>query len=142
VLSFPNGGRLEVHEDLKPAELVANYETGKRLAEHGHKVRLLPVGTTPGRKYPDAMVDGEVWEFKKPQAPTKNAVDAAIRGGKHQANKIVLDIPCGMDSRTLKRGIKGRLSQPSCSVVEVIILFDDMLIRRTKEQILRGDFGF
>ncbi len=114
---------------------IASYFTNK----YEHKIKLLAVSNK--EKTADAFNEtlGIKQEYKRPTRATKNAIDKAIKDGKKQADHIVLDIVLDFDDETLKRGIKGRVSQAeTVKTITVIRKGNDKTY--TRNEILSADF--
>lgn len=81
-VKIPQGLQVDPHE----------LATAETLARHGHRVEFRPLSTVPGVKNPDAIMDGEVWEFKSPRGGGKNTVNHQFARARQQGNRLVLDL--------------------------------------------------
>jgi len=73
---------------VRPHEM----ETAERLRALGFAVEFLPVSDEPGRRNPDILLNGEIWEMKSPQGNSeKNTIDTQLRDAGHQSAHLVLD---------------------------------------------------
>ncbi|MEL4505819.1 hypothetical protein AAEX63_13330 [Luteococcus sp. H138] len=67
--------------------------TAHRVASHGADVEMLLPSRAKGVKNPDALVNGEVWEFKAPKrASAKNTISYHFRRGGKQCDQLVIDL--------------------------------------------------
>ncbi|MEL4356837.1 MULTISPECIES: CdiA C-terminal domain-containing protein [unclassified Luteococcus] len=67
--------------------------TAHRLALHGADVEMLLPSRVKGVRNPDALVNGEVWEFKAPKgASPKNTISDQFRRGGKQCDHLVIDL--------------------------------------------------
>lgn len=145
-------GYLDIHTfaDQTPT----NKTIGERLADTGHKVRLLPDiqptekelrklllpdGIKPN-KNPDAMIGGRIFEFKTLESNTYNAVSQELRKAGNQADYILLNIDGSMDDTVLNRAIRGRVKNKS-NIQEVWVMKDGYIRKYDREHILGDQFG-
>jgi hypothetical protein len=93
VYEVENGGLVDLHEGHGKHEEPANLSLARYLANLGYKIRLLPILFGPHVRSPDALIDEEVWEFKRPQILSENSIKQNLRRGKKQADgRILLDL--------------------------------------------------
>lgn len=79
---IPNGVSLEKHEN----DIVVF------LTEMGLDVELVPRCYKKGEKTPDAIIDGEIWEFKSPRGKGRWLIDNTIQKALRQAPNVVIDL--------------------------------------------------
>lgn len=79
---IPNGVHLEKHE----------YDTIVFLTEMGMDIELIPPSNIPGRKTPDFIMNGLVWEMKSPKGKTRSTIEHAFQTAMKQSNNILFDI--------------------------------------------------
>lgn len=145
-------GYLDIHTlaDRTPA----NRTIGEKLANTGHKVRLLPDiqptdkelrellmpdGIKPN-KNPDAVIGDRIFEFKTLDNNTYNAVSQELRKAGDQADYILLNIKGTMDDTVLNRAIRGRIKNKS-NIREVWVMKDGYIRKYDREYILGDKFG-
>jgi hypothetical protein len=85
-------GRLADVGGLVPAAKPHAHEldTAQRLRNRGHVVEFLP--RSDKARSPDALVDGEPWEFKAPIGSSRGTIVQALRSARAQSSKIVLEL--------------------------------------------------
>lgn len=134
-----SGGYVDVHQDHNGAEKLLNTQTAIVLAKQGYQVLLLPIVDEPNLKNPDAflVVEKRLVEFKHNQTPTKSAIDNEVRDAQKQAETILLHILSEIKPGDFLNGLKDRLRR-SVRVKFVWIIWKDVLIESTREEILRG----
>ncbi len=136
-----SGGYLVIHPEHGQNEWEENKRIGRILAERGDSVVLLP--NMEERPSPDALRNGEEWEFKTIQAfNLKNAVQNALRKGKTQASNILCFINMRYTIENITLGIHNavKFDRESC-INNIAILFQDgQLIEMTREEVARKVF--
>ncbi len=60
------------------------------LATVGHTVEFLRPANREGDYTPDALIDGEKWEFKAPKGAKIDAIERNLKRGSRQSERIVL----------------------------------------------------
>lgn len=72
--------------------------TAERLAAHGFEVEFLPVDRHEGAKNPDALLNGEAWEFKSPTGTSeRNTISGQFASARGQSPRLVIDLArCGL----------------------------------------------
>ncbi|MFC6224693.1 hypothetical protein ACFP2F_15705 [Hymenobacter artigasi] len=103
-----DGSFVDMHETHGKLESRQNIPIALFLAARGERVRLLPVAAVSGEKSPDATRNDIFWEFKKPSAISRNAIDKALRDGSRQADRILLWLPNEFPLKLLEDGIYDR----------------------------------
>lgn len=97
-------GFLVAHPGHGKNEWAENIVIGRLLAAAGEAVVLLP--NQADRPSPDALRNGEPWEFKTIQAYNlKNAVQNALRKGKTQSRNVLIFINMLYTTRDIALGI-------------------------------------
>lgn len=81
-VSVPRGLVVDPHE----------LDTAATLAQHGHRIEFRPLSTRPGVKNPDAVMDGDIWEFKSPLGGGKNTINHQFARARQQSARLVLDL--------------------------------------------------
>lgn len=66
-------------------------ETARALANAGHNITFLRKSNIEYRQTPDALIDGERWEFKAPEASNARAVERNLYRALKQADRVVFD---------------------------------------------------
>ena len=66
-------------------------KTAESLACAGHVVEFVRRSETEHEKTADALVDGEIWEFKAPKSNKLKAVERNLKKGRWQSQNIVFD---------------------------------------------------
>ncbi|MFT3799302.1 hypothetical protein [Microbacterium sp.] len=97
--------------------------TAIRLARHGHSVIFRRVDNTPGAVNPDAIVDGEVWEFKSPRgASERSTIAEQFKQARRQSHRMVLDLArCGLpDEVSLNQALRRFHGQRA--ITELIVI--------------------
>lgn len=152
----PNTGKDKGYLDIHTLadQTPTNRTIGERLADTGHKVRLLPDiqpsekklrelllpdGIKPD-KNPDAMIGGKIFEFKTLVSNTYNAVSQELRKAGNQSDYILLNIDRSMDDTVLNRAIRGRVKNKS-NIQEVWVMKDGYIRKYDREYILGDQFG-
>ncbi len=66
-------------------------KTAKALAGAGYVVEFVRRRETEHEKTADALIDGEMWEFKAPKSGKLKAVERNLKRGRRQSENIVFD---------------------------------------------------
>ncbi|MEO7446633.1 MAG: hypothetical protein ABI336_00060 [Humibacillus sp.] len=104
--------------------------TAERLRAKGHDVEFLPRSDTV--KSPDALIDGERWEFKAPVGNSPGTIIQAVRYAREQSSKIVVDLgrsPLALDE-ALRQVDEAIHRYDRIDVVRVITVEGDIIERR------------
>ena len=131
-----SGGYLVIHPAHGQNEWEENKTIGRMLTELGDAVVLLP--NSKERPSPDALRNGEEWEFKTIQAFTlKNAIQNALRKGKTQASNILCFINMRYAIENITLGIHNAVKFDREGLISNIsILFQDgQLIEMTRQEV-------
>ncbi len=128
-----------MHETHGKLESRQNIPIALFLAARGEQVRLLPVTAAAGAKNPDATRNGIAWEFKKPSAVSRNAIDKALRDGSRQADRILLWLPDAFPLHLLEDAIYDR-SQRTSNIVAVAVLLGQALRTFSRQEIISNIF--
>ena len=88
----------------------------------------------------DPLSVPQIVEFKRPKITDAQGIDGILRVGARQADTVVLDIIPGSDMTGIKDGITDRV-QREPALRSIWILVGDSLVKRSRESILRGDWG-
>ena len=139
VFQAPNGGFVDMHETHGKLESRQNIPIALFLAACGERVRLLPVSAATGAKNPDATRNDIIWEFKKPSAISRNAIDKALRDGSRQADRILLWLPKAFPLTWLEDGIYDR-SQRTPNIVAVAVLLGQALYTFSRSERVSNRF--
>lgn len=145
-------GELYIH--TLADETPENATIGELLANTGHKVKLLPdiqpaqielrkllmPQGTKENKNPDALINGNIFEFKTLRKNTYNAVSKELKYAGDQADHILLKIDGSMDETIINRAIRGRIMLKE-NIREVWILLNGNLHKHNREYILGKEFG-
>lgn len=120
---------LRIPDGVNPKE--HEIATALRLLAYGLDVSFRERSNVPGTKNPDAMIDGEVWEFKSPLgASEKNTISGQFKSAKDQAENLVIDLArCGLpDALAIDQATRRFLGQKRFA--RLIILDHDQRIIR------------
>lgn len=128
-----------MHETHGKLESRQNIPIALFLAARGEQVRLLPIATAAGAKSPDATRNDSLWEFKKPSAISRNAIDKALRDGSRQANRILLWLPKDFPLTWLEDGIYDR-TQRTPNIATVAVLLGQTLHTFSRQEIVGNLF--
>ncbi|WP_201978230.1 CdiA C-terminal domain-containing protein [Hymenobacter rubidus] len=134
-----DGSFVDMHETHGKLESRQNIPIALFLAARGERVRLLPVAAATGAKNPDATRDDSIWEFKKPSAISRNAIDKALRDGSRQADRILLWLPPEFPLPWLEDGIYDR-SQRTPNIAAVAVLLGQTLYTFSRSEIVSNRF--
>ncbi len=87
-VTVPAGLRVEVHE----------LATAVRLARFGADIVFRERTEIEGRKNPDVVIDGVIWEFKSPKGSSgKSTIASQFKRSRRQAVNVVIDLArCGL----------------------------------------------
>jgi Contact-dependent growth inhibition CdiA C-terminal domain len=141
--SLISDGKVYLHPQHSKKEIIENSTIGKRLADH-NKVVLLPIHVqTKSVKNPDAVIDGQLADFKSPRLA--HNFEGAIQGCISKANKqkvaivvINIDNPAATKD-ALKEGIRKAFfidESRNRQIREVWLLYsNETLIELTKKEI-------
>ena len=114
-VSVPGGLVIDPHE----------LNTAATLAQHGHRIEFRPLSTRPGVKNPDAIMDGEIWEFKSPTGSGKNTISHQFSRARQQSARLVIDLRrSGLDEGAAVSEARRRLVNDS-RIVDVIVIGRD-----------------
>lgn len=85
-------------------------ETGRKLANAGHKVEFREIIHGTGIKNPDVIMDGKVWEIKSPKgASEKNTISDQFKRARKQSERLVIDLQrCGLSDDIARSQIERR----------------------------------
>ena len=139
VFQGADGSFVDIHETHGKLESRQNLPIALFLAARGERVRLLPVNAVAGVKNPDATRNDISWEFKKPSAISRNAIDKALRDGSRQADRILLWLPDGFLLQLLEDGIYDR-TQRTPKIVAVAVLLGQALYTFSRQKIVSNLF--
>jgi hypothetical protein len=79
---IPDELRLEAHE----------IATAQRLSRVGLNVDFKELDHSEGAKNPDAVINGEIWEFKSPRGSGKTNISQQFKNARHQgSHRLVID---------------------------------------------------
>ena len=129
-------GYLVIHLAHGQNEWEENKLIGRMLAALGDAVVLLP--NAEGRPSPDALRNGEEWEFKTIQGHNlKNGIQYALRKGKTQAPNIICFVNMLYTIENITLGIHNAVKFDSDMRIQKIgILFQDgRLVEMTREEV-------
>jgi hypothetical protein len=138
-----NNGKVYLHPKHSKKEISENSEIGKRLANHG-KVVLLPIYVEAKNvKNPDAIIDGQLADFKSPRHA--HNFEGAVQGCISKANKqkvaivvINIDNPAATKA-AIQEGIRKAFfieESRNRYIKEVWLLYaEDFLVELTKREI-------
>ena len=135
-------GWVVVHRLHGADELAQNLAVALPLMRRGEQVVLLPA--VPGQKSPDALRNGEVWEFKR-LSHAKNiprAIEKTLLQKKGQASRFVLHIQQPYSLAQVARGLHKAVcnSQPQNLAAVAVLFPDDYLATLSRTQIEQKDF--
>lgn len=136
-----SGGYLVIHPEHGQNEWEENKRIGRMLAELGDSVVLLP--NMEGRPSPDALRNGEEWEFKTIQASNlKNAVQNALRKGKTQSANIICFVNMLYTIENITLGIYNAIKfDREARIANIGILFQDgRLVEMSREDVVNRRF--
>ncbi len=128
-------GSLYIHESYGKKQL-KELPVARRIAEEGHEVKILPKSDLV--KSPDFSIDKEIWEVKKIEAKTENAIDQRLREAAEQANNVILDVGEAVPDSTLKKVLIDRVTR-NRRINRVMIVRGDSITTYPREEIL--DWG-
>ena len=80
-ITIPAGANVLPHE----------LETAKALANYGYAVEFIKKTEGYRVQTADAIIDGEIWEFKAPKGGRIEAIEKNLRRAKRQSKNIVID---------------------------------------------------
>ncbi len=137
-LPFADGGTTNPRGNLKPTPPRGSVtvprgldvdahelRTAETLARHGHVIEFRPLSNLPGVKNPDAVMDGEIWEFKSPTGAGKNTISHQFSRARQQSERLVIDLRrSGLDEVDAIREARRRLANDS-RIVDVIVIGRD-----------------
>lgn len=135
------GGYLVIHPEHGQNEWEENKRIGRMLADLGDSVVLLP--NMEERPSPDALRNGEEWEFKTIQAINlKNAVQNALRKGKTQSANIICFVNMLYTIENVTLGIYNAIKfDKDGRIAKTGILFQDgKLVEMSREEVLNRLF--
>ena len=130
---------MDIHETHNKLESRQNVPIALFLAARGERVRLLPVSAVTGTRGPDATRNDSSWEFKRPSAISRNAIDKALRDGSRQADRILLWLPDEFPLQLLADGIYDR-TQRTPKIVAVAVLLGQALYTFSRREIISNLF--
>jgi hypothetical protein len=136
------GGYVVVDYGHGADELAQNLVVALQLMRRGEQVVLL--AAVPGQRSPDALRNGEVWEFKR-LSQAKNiprAIEKSLLQKKGQANRFVLHIQQPYALIEVMRGLHKAVcnSQPEHLAVVAVLFPDNTLATLTRSQLEQKDF--
>ncbi len=137
VYKSKTGGWIRKDSDREEPEDAQNLKTAKILADNGYRVQLLERSMEKGVKSADALIDGELWEFKTNQSGTYGSISRNLRKAGHQANKVVLVMSARVPSEIIDRAIRGRVKIKGNINEVVVIMNKDILWKKSRTEILR-----
>lgn len=94
-----------VHKLHTGPERTDNEWIARFLADNAETVKLLPIGSEPNVKNPDAEIEGVIWEFKTNRVGSANSVDNEIRRAHRQADCILLWLAVEIEVEKLENAI-------------------------------------
>jgi hypothetical protein len=138
-----SNGKVYLHPQHSKKEISENSEIGKRLADH-NKIVVLPIHVnTKGVKNPDAVIDGQLADFKSPKLA--HNFEGAIQGCISKANKqkvaiVVINIDNPVATKdAIQEGIRKAFfidESRNRQIKAVWLLYkDETLIELTKQEI-------
>ena len=136
-------GWVVVHRQHGADELAQNLAVALPLMRRGEQVVLLPA--VPSQKSPDALRNGEVWEFKR-LSRAKNiprAIEKSLLQKKGQASRFMLHIQQPYSLAQVARGLHKAVcnSQPQNLEAVAVLFPDDYLVTLSRTQIEQKDFA-
>jgi len=139
-----NGAEVLVHSLHTGPERADNEWIARFLADGGKTVKLLPIGSEPNVKNPDAEIDGIVWEFQTNRVGSANSVDNEIRRAHRQADCILLWLAVEIEVEKLENAIYNRVRQCP-NLLQCRFIFQNRLYEFSRAQIVtqafRGKLG-
>jgi hypothetical protein len=138
-----SNGKVYLHPQHSKKEISENSAIGKRLADH-NKVVVLPIHVnTKSVKNPDAVIDGQLADFKSPRLA--HNIEGAIQGCISKANKqkvsiVVINIDNPIATKdSIQEGIRKAFfidESRNRQIKAVWLLYkDETLIELTKQEI-------
>lgn len=112
---------------------------GLLLAALGEAVELLP-----NRPSPDALRNGEEWEFKTIKAHNlKNAVQNALRKGKTQSPNMLVFVNMlyAIEDNTLGIHNTVKFARDTCLEKIAILFKDERLVEMTRSAVKQGRYN-
>ena len=124
-------------------ELAQNLEVARQLMRWGERIVLL--AAVPGQRSPDALRNGEIWEFKR-LSQAKNiprAIEKSLLQKKGQANQFVLHIQQPYSLAQVARGLHKAVcnSKPEHLAVVAVLFPDNTLATLTRSHLEQKDFA-
>lgn len=98
-------------------------DTGRSLAEAGHRVEFREIVHGTGVKNPDVLLDGQVWEIKSPTGSSeRNTISDQFKRASKQAERLVIDLQrCGLsDSTAIAQATRRFLGQKKFKALIII----------------------
>ena len=88
-----DGHRVYLPLRRNQTEDAKNVELSIRIADSFFHCDIFLLSTNRERykKTPDAIIDGNQWEYKQPQSGSDSSIENAFRKAKKQADRLVLD---------------------------------------------------
>ena len=135
------GGFVLIHQNhnTTPSEIFV----AQIFAQSGKQVKLLSEQTKEGFKTPDALIDGELWEFKelKNAINIRGATQKDIRNGRKQAGNIAYHLNQDYNIDDINAGIQSAIRfDPQKLVEKITLIFNDETWKTlTREEIDHGE---
>jgi hypothetical protein len=144
VLLSESGAEVLVHPLHTGPERADNEWIARFLADNGETVKLLPVGSEPNVKNPDAEIDEVIWEFKTNRVGSASSVDNEIRRAHRQADCILIWLAVEIEVDKLENAIYNRVRQCP-NLLKCRFIFQNRLYEFSLTQIVtqafRGELG-
>jgi hypothetical protein len=144
VLLSESGAEVLVHPLHAGPERADNEWIVRFLADNGEPVKLLPVGSEPNVKNPDAEIDEVIWEFKTNRVGSASSVDNEIRRAHRQADCILIWLAVEIEVDKLENAIYNRVRQCP-NLLKCRFIFQNRLYEFSLTQIVtqafRGELG-
>lgn len=122
------GGYVLIHQGHNRGESFASEVfIAETLARQGAIVVLVDERGEDGVRRFDALVDGEVWEFKELTENAKSvssAIQKGLREGKKQASRVAYHINRDADIKQINLAVKNALYWDTSGKIQVIIIVD------------------
>jgi hypothetical protein len=139
-----SGAEILIHSLHIGPERTDNEWIARFLADNGETVKLLPIGSEPNVKNPDAEIEGDIWEFKTNRVGSANSVDNEIRRAHRQADCILLWLAAEIEVEKLENAIYNRVRQCP-NLLKCRFIFRSRLYEFSRAQIttqaFRGQLG-
>lgn len=133
------GGKVEISSMASSSDLKYNIEKSTALADYGQTVRIRPHVEQPGIKNPELHLynSTQIGDYKEPIAKSRNSYEKNIRRAAKQGAQIPVFVmnEVNYSRETFIRAFENdALWNKATSVTEVWLLFDDQLVKVTREE--------